>query len=74
MIKSLIAAAVAFFFGVAITTLTKDQEILRLQKLNKRLNSYEYFSSIFRPAWDGGYVEGRRSCGQWTTTSPFAQN
>jgi hypothetical protein len=60
MFKSLVSAVIAFFAGVAITTLTKDKEILRLQKRIKYLHGYEYFSSIFRPAYDGGIREGMR--------------
>ncbi|MFL6416821.1 MAG: hypothetical protein ACJ74Y_14250 [Bryobacteraceae bacterium] len=61
MIKSLIAAALAFIVGVVVTTQKKDQEILKLNKRITRLTSYEEFSKTFQEGWTAGYQQGQRA-------------
>ena len=58
MLKTLLAAIVAFVTGVALTNLKKDKVILELQRDIARMKTFEYFSSIFRPAYDHGYTRG----------------
>lgn len=58
MLKTLIAAVFAFVTGVVITIVKKDEVIVELQRENKRLNSYEYFTKIHAMGYDGGYNRG----------------
>lgn len=58
MIKTLIAAILALFTGAVVTALKKDKVIIELQREIKRLNSYEYFTSIHSMGYDSGYNRG----------------